>query len=68
MTNLELIQSFNVNEMATMLAQICHERDCQMLERLSAHGIDASLVTLPYEAQVEIHKNWLLEEIDDEPV
>ena len=64
MTNLELIQSFDAEDMARMLAQICHECDCRLLEALSVQGIDASLVTPPFEVQVEIHKNWLLEDVD----
>lgn len=64
MTNLELIQSLGVDAMACILAQICYERDEIMLKRLAELGIEASLIGIAPKLQVQIHKDWLLEEAD----
>lgn len=66
MTNFELIKSFDVNAMATMLSVICYERDKKLLETLVANGIDATLVNVAPKIQVEYHKKWLLEQADFE--
>lgn len=65
-TNFDLIKSFDVDEMAGFLTDLCHERDVVWLEKLQAQGIDASLVELPREVQVEIHKQSLLENASDQ--
>ena len=65
-TNFDLIKSFDVDEMAEFLTDLCHERDVVWLETLQAQGIDASLVELPREVQVEIHKQSLLENASDQ--
>ena len=47
--------------MAGLLTDLLHERDVMWLEKLRTQGIDSSLVELPREVQIEIHKRFLLE-------
>ena len=56
-----MIKSLNVDEMAGLLTDLLHERDVMWLEKLQTQGIDSSLVELPREVQIEIHKRFLLE-------
>ena len=60
-TNFDLIKSLNIDEMAGLLTDLLHERDVMWLEKLQTQGIDSSLVELPREVQIEIHKQFLLE-------
>lgn len=65
-TNFDLIKSFDVDEMAGFLTDLCHERDVVWLEKLTAQGLDVSLIELPREMQMEIHKRSLLENVSDQ--
>lgn len=65
MTYYDLIMSFTVDDMAEFITQLCQERDQYCLERLQEAGIDATLVQLAREIQVEENKQWLLCKLGD---
>lgn len=65
MTYYELIKSFSVDDMAEFITQLCQERDQYCLERLQEAGIDATLVQLAREIQVEENKRMLLMRLGD---
>ena len=64
-TMFDVIKSFNLDDMAVFLTQLLHERDVNLLESLNEQGIEATLVELPFEAQCEIQKVFLLKEPSD---
>lgn len=59
-TMYDIIKSFDVDDMAEFITELCQERDRFCLERLQEAGIDATLVQLAREIQVEQNKFWLL--------
>ena len=65
MTYYDLIMQFSVDDMAEFITQLCQERDQYCLERLHEAGIDATLVQLAREIQVEENKQRLLRKLGD---
>ena len=61
----DLIKGFNVDDMAVFITQLCRERDEYCLEALHTAGIDASLVSIAFEIQVEDNKRWLLTKLSE---
>ena len=66
-TMYDIIMSFDVDAMAEFITELCQERDRYCLERLQEAGIDATLVQLAREIQVENNKFWLLSEPSEIP-
>ena len=60
----DMIMSFGVDEMAEFLHEICRERDLKLQEALHRQGVEADLVELPREVQIEMHKQFLLTPYD----
>ena len=65
MTNLEKIQSFNADEMATFLYNFASEIEAKHLKALGDAGVEAEIITLPPELQIAIHKRYLLSEVTE---
>ena len=65
MTYYDLIMTFSVDDMAEFITQLCQERDQYCLEQLQEAGIDATLVQLAREIQVEENKRMLLMRLGD---
>jgi DUF1680 family protein len=65
MTYYDLIKSFSVDDMAEFMTDLCRDRDLYCLEQLHEAGIDASLVSLAREIQVEMNKQQLLRKLGD---
>ncbi len=63
-TNYDFIRSLTPEAMARMFAALLHERDMAILERLHEQGVDVSLVEMPFEAQSQIHLDYLLSEFE----
>lgn len=64
MTMYDVIMSLDVDEMAEFLHEICHERDIQLQKSLHEQGAEVTLVELPREVQIELHKQFLLTSYD----
>lgn len=65
MTYYDLIMMFSVDDMAEFITQLCQERDQYCMEQLQEAGIDATLVQLAREIQVEENKRMLLTKLSD---
>lgn len=65
MTYYELIKQFDVNDMAEFITELCRTRDQYCLEKLHEAGIDASLVQMARELDVEENIRMLLRDVGE---
>lgn len=65
MTVFDMIKQFDITEMAEFITELCHGRDVYCLERLQEAGIDATIVSIAPEIQVEENRQWLLTKLSD---
>lgn len=64
-TVFEAIMQFDVTEMAEFITDLCRERDLYCLERLEEAGVEATIVSVAREIQVEKNRQWLLMKLSD---
>lgn len=66
MTRGEQIRSMDDMELATLIYEICRERDRLHMEKLAASGIPINVVMIEIPSQgIMNHYRWLQEEVDD---
>ena len=65
MTVFDAIMQFDVTKMAEFITDLCRERDLYCLEVLQEAGVDATMVSIAREIQVEDNRQWLLTKLSD---
>lgn len=64
MTNFEYItQSTEI--LAVVITEVLHQESLKYLQTLRSAGIDVSFVSLDTDLQVQIHKEWLESEMNE---
>ena len=64
-TVFDAIMQFDVTKMAEFITDLCRERDLYCLEVLQEAGVDATMVSIAREIQVEDNRQWLLTKLSD---